>query len=172
MIRIKLIVLLLTFFATSQAQQTAWRKITFDNTRDFQVESLNKQVDFSSSGESPDTIRASLVVNDNVFDVIRFAKATCRKGIVTIAIHETNESNDYDYVITISKGKYSIKFNFISSGGSDDESFVVPHETNLILNTSDFRPGAIVKGYTEFRGKCTDCKDDIVVKGNFEIVIK
>ncbi|MFZ6008853.1 MAG: hypothetical protein ACOYXT_00780 [Bacteroidota bacterium] len=172
MMRIKLMILLLVLFGTSRAQQTSWKKLSIDQGRNYQVESLHEVVDFSRPGESPDTVRASLMVNDNVLDVIRFAKATCKNGNVTISIYETNEANDYDYVINISKNKYIIKFNFISSGESEDESYVVPYETNLMLNTSDFRPGSVIKGHTEFKGKCTTCKNEITVKGNFQVTLK
>lgn len=49
----------------------------------------------------------------------------------------------------------------------------MPYETKLILNASPVISVIVLKGYTEFNGKCGSCKEEwIIVKGTFEVVIK
>jgi len=144
-----------------------------DQNRDFQVESLYDVIDLSMIGESSDTVRAALVVNDNPYIVIRFAKVFYNGDKLSILLHETNESDNHKYLISILNNKYKITYNYIASGENEDDGFIVPYETKLILKKFPLKSGTVLKGYTEFKGKCGSCKEEwIIVKGTFEVVLK
>lgn len=108
--QVKLVILLLTILGTCHAQKNPWKKLVIDQNRDFQVESLYDVIDLSMIGESPDTVRAALVVNDNPYNVIRFAKVFYNDDRLSILIHESNEADDHEYLISILKDKYKIKY--------------------------------------------------------------
>jgi len=156
------------------AQQNLWKRFDVDRTRNFYVESFNKVVDLSSMGESYDTVKAALVIDSSEYDVIRFARASCKNGGVSIFLYETNEAYDHEYTISIMKNKYIINYNRIVSGAEDGDGIMLAHETYLVLNTSDFKVGTVLKGYTEFKGKCATCKNHnwVNIKGSFEVVIR
>jgi hypothetical protein len=170
--KLSLSLILLLVATNSYSQQNSWKRFDVQAQRDFRVESLHTVVDMSGFGESVDTIRASLLIDDNIYDAIRFAKAFCKNGDLFVLIYETNESSRHKYMISIVKNKFKVTYNYISSGENEDDGLMVPLETRLVLNTSDFKVGTLLKGYTEFKGTCGNCKDSLIVKGNFQVLIK
>jgi flagellar basal body L-ring protein FlgH len=129
---------------------------------------------FSGDSEDNELTKAYLLVNGDTTRTIRSAKATMVGDALTIVIHENNPSYDHRYEIEISKGKYTIKYTFKTPGSEDEKREIVPVKEMLRLNTSTFKKGNAIRGYTEFSGECTGfCWDDtLFVKGNFSIVIE
>jgi len=123
--------------------------------------------------QQPLTVCADLVVNNNPFMSINFAKAALKQDTLEITIFESNESSDHFYKIKVIKGRYIVKYDF-STTMDEKNRQIKTLETKLILNTSDYKKGRIIRGYTSLKGKCNrECYfNPIIVAGNFSAKIE
>lgn len=73
--------------------------------------------------------------------------------------------------IIIVKDRFWSNYNFIDD--HDFNSKMLSIATQLILSKSQFKKGEIIKGYTEYSGKCKNCKSGktIDLKGSFKVMI-
>jgi hypothetical protein len=175
MIRFKFcFIILVCFNFVAYSQQYKWSKFSVDGKKTFHIESENEVVDLSMFNEPPDTIRASLVVNNNSLNTIVFTKARREGNKLVVLIHDTNEAYHHEFEISIVKDKYFTHYKFLVSGESDDEGLIIPHESSLVLNSCKFKRGNEIRGYIQFKGKCAmPCNEEwITVDGNFKAIIK
>jgi len=105
------------------------------------------------------------------FSELRFCNSRKSGDTLVLTITGGNEAIDHHYEIKVFHSRFVIKYSFQTSGGEPTE--IRQDSCSLVLDSSDFRKGKIIRGHTEFRGKCLKgCyKTDIHIVGNFKTII-
>jgi hypothetical protein len=167
-----LIILSIVTHTGCAQDQSGWNKIEIDSNSKYEVRNEDKIEKRNFFNEPDDTVRASLIVDNNPLNAIKFSKAELKGDTLKILLYETNEAYHHEYLLSIIKNRYSLKYIFLVSGFDDDGEMIVL-ESKLKLNTFDFTKGQQIRGYTEFKGKCAKpCNQDfITLKGNFKAII-
>jgi len=158
---------------TVSAQQPKWNKIVLDTNSKYKITNEGKiynPVDVPGE-EGPK--KPSLRVNNDTLRTILFTEAKLNGDTLKILIYRTDPAYHHEYLITIVKGKYFIKYTFLTSGVQEKRT-LNPLETKLKLNNLVFKKGKEIRGYTEYKGECTEgCWEKLIqVKGNFSVVIQ
>ena len=158
-----------SYFFGCQDSSLKLNPIVIDSENKFEIKDENKIL-----GESNDTVRANLIVNDHDLRRIWLTKNYKNKDTLFIEIHRSDEVYDHSYIIRIINGKCSVKYQYEMSGPILERS-IIPVDYLVKLNSMNFIKGQEIRGYTEFRGKCIGegCyqEADVVIKGNFKVVI-
>lgn len=152
------------------------KPVTFDSVRQYSITCGDSLMDIWGVGmniHEYETVNADLrILNYWGPTEINFAKANLRGDSLVIEFHGYPEHDVETFKIIVVKNKYWSYYNV-----RDDHDFVskmTPTETNLILNNSNYKKGTTLKGYTEYTGKCRNCKGNKIVeiKGSFKILIE
>jgi hypothetical protein len=166
------------FLAThfSCAQKTKWNQVIVESKSSFSISKEGKIVNtLFDNQETRDTIKSSLILNNDTLFTILFTKAKLNGDTLSILIHQDDPAYHQEYLITVLKNKYNI--NYVLSAPVDPEkSKMVASETKLILNSFDYKKGKEIRGYTEYKGRCVKgCFEGdrpVTVKGNFVALIE
>lgn len=123
--------------------------------------------------EEAEIISASLVVNSDTLRSVRSTRATHTGDTLKILNYQTDPAYHHEFLVTIYKGKYKIRYNFLTSGEEVNRE-VSTVESSLILNSLDFKKGKKIRGHTEFKGRCIKgCwEDSILITGNFQFNVE
>jgi hypothetical protein len=173
--KIFFVFIFLLFFFNANCQNRPL-KIVLKSAK-FEIENEDSVIHFLDKIVNPDTTRANLKVNNDENREIFFTNAKLNGHDLKILLHTTSPAYHQEYLISISNGKYRIKYNFKTSGDPFDRT-IKSDNTILELNTLKFNKGDTVRGYTEFHGKCFYKKDPdypteiLNIKGNFKFIIK
>jgi hypothetical protein len=159
-------------------QKAKWNQVLIDSNDKYKI--TNEGKTYYPCGEptpeAPTPVgpkKSSLIVNNDTSRTILFTKAKLKGDTLEILIHHTDPAYHHKYLITIVKGKYFIKYTFKTSGVQEKRT-IIPLETKLKLKSSDFKKGKEIRGYTEYKGECTEgCWEKLIqIKGNFSVVIQ
>jgi|LakMenEpi03Aug12_release.lakeMendotaPanAssembly.Ray.scaffolds.fasta_scaffold1203116_1 hypothetical protein len=153
----------------------------------FNIQNEDKVLKDESDVYAPyDTVRSD-VNFENWNSSVRFTRSTLKENILEIVIYESNPSFDLKYVITVKNKMFKINILYRSPDRAIRENEEVdlflkisPVQSKLILSTLEFKKGTIIRGYTEFQGRCMLGWNDknnkgeriIKLKGNFKAEIR
>jgi|GEM_PF-2128990 len=172
------ITILILCSSLSFCQNKKYSSVLVDKADKFAIKKENKpiKIHFGDTYIETDTIRASLIVNNDSLRQIRFTKGKLEKDTLNILIHSTSPSYDHTYKIKVIGNKYIVDYQYQMDDGPPMVRKVTPTQYTVKLNSLDFKKGKEIRGYTEFQGKCSGegCygETDIEIKGNFKVLIK
>lgn len=144
------------------------KQVLIDSVSEFKVKNEGKEmIDLDNQRM---LVGSDLAMNGDSLLSIRFAKASLNQDTLEITIFELNESSDNFYKIKIVGDLYKAKYDF-STPVDQKNREIKTIQTELVLNTSEYDRGKVIRGHTEFRGKCTsECEWKnglITLNGNF-----
>ncbi|HJS54750.1 MAG TPA: hypothetical protein VJ765_09410 [Chitinophagaceae bacterium] len=152
------------------------KPVTFDSLRQYSIAYEDSLMDIWGVGmniHEYETVNADLRIPNNWGPTeINFGEADLRGDSLFIEFHGYPGHTVETFKIVVVMDKYWSYYNF-----RDDDDFVskmTPIETKLILNNGNYKKGTAIKGYTEYIGKCRNCKENkiIEIKGSFKILIE
>lgn len=159
-------------------QKNFTKKIAINNQDLFAISNEDSLlIDITDKSVPPDTIRSEIKFEE-IKSLIRFTSSQIKNDTLEILIYETNSVYHHNYLIKVVNGKFNIYYSFKTVFDYDDgasfERKIVPSSLRLVLNTSDFKEGSTVRGYTELKGKCKSrgSEMNVSIHGNFKAVIR
>jgi hypothetical protein len=166
--RVQYFILLLII--SNPAMGQVYKPLVSDSKKDFRFKNEGKVIEWL---DGPEKIDSDMVVNGDALTDIQFATAKLNGDTLNVEIYQTDESHDHHYRIEIIKNTYKIDYNFSYPVDTVTRK-IEPLDFRLIVNTKVFKKGTVLRGYTEFKGKCTvNCYDDIIeAKGFFMVTIE
>jgi hypothetical protein len=125
-----------------------------------------------------DTVRSGIVRNNEEIGRMWYTKGELKGDTTLVKIFSSNEVYIHCYLIKIFNGMCTVDYQFemdVDDATKEIDRKIVPIEFLVKLNSLDFKKGREIRGYTEFKGKCSgeDCHGDtnIEIKGNFKVLI-
>jgi len=172
--RTNLLPLLLLTVASCAQQDSVWHEYEVDEDDTYPINAEN-EIYLSDFDDLNDVVTASILVRNErtFFGSIKFSSATLVGDTLTIKLHTTTPAYQHEYLIIVIDKKYTIQYRFALGDGLFDE-LLAPLKTMLKVNTSHFKKGATIRGYTGFKSKCiAPCDGGLFfASGNFKATIK
>jgi hypothetical protein len=151
------------------------KPISFDSLRNYSITYEDSLMDIFGpawSDHEYERVNADLRI-PNTWEPteINFAEAKLKGDTLYIDFHGYPGHFIETFRITIIKNQYWSNYHFRDDHDFSSKMSVI--NTNLTLNTNNFQKGTIIKGYTEYVGKCRNCKGTklIEIKGSFKTLI-
>lgn len=121
---------------------------------------INADLTITNWGKDPDGMYS-----------IKFAKGKIKGDTIIIVIHDTNTIYDYKYDLKILRDKFSVNFWYQTTMDTAVRK-IETIESKLMLKTKAYKKGAILTGYTEYKGRCVtlfDKNEIYIVRGTFKV---
>jgi len=147
-----------------------YKPLTIDTKKRFNFKNEGKVVNWWDEKE---TINSDMLVNNDTLTDIQFTRAKLSGDMLNIEIYQNDESHDHHYLIEIIKDKFKVDYDFSYPSDTTDRK-IQTLDFMLTLDTKKFKKGKVVRGYTEFKGKCVqNCYDEMITaKGTFKVTVE
>ena len=166
------LLILFSQFSCGQAGRKT-EKIEVNSTVRYEIPDENKVISRLDFNEPSDTVKAGLIVDNNDLIKIRFSRAKINGDTVQIILYEDNEAFDNRFSISIVKNQYVIDYKFLIDISEDSIGEIVPEQSEVEVNSLDFKKGKEIRGRVYFKGRRKNSNNNewVVVKGNFKVII-
>jgi hypothetical protein len=167
---------LFLFWGSLSAHAQKPGQILFDSLRSYAITYEDSLIDIwgkEMNIHENKTVNADLrIPGDFGGTEINFVEAILTGDTLKLEFHGYPGHTVETFRIAVVKDKYWSYYNFRDDG--DFVSKMIPKKHKLALNSPDYKKGYTIKGYTEYIGKCRNCKVNkiIEIKGSFKVLIQ
>lgn len=173
--KIYILLFLLPVATSCVLSQNVSDQIKIDSNRTFNISDEDSIVRTTYHGPK-EKIRADLVIEGikvNDAQTIKFSSGRIKGDTVEIFLYHTSPGFHHEYKIQIFESRFNITYHYSTSGDPHIRQ-ISTIKSSLVLSSNKFAKGEVVRGYTEYYGKCVKgCRnEDYKIVGNFAVLLE